>query len=346
MSSYTIFTHTAFRVQRFASAPATSIPGDVYYDTTLNALFYSTASGVWAQVGLPAASGGPPTGTALFGDGSDGSVTFDGVTTVLGLAPSGGNTYTLTRDIYPSAMTINTGITINVAAFKIFVAGTLTNNGTISANGPNASGGTGGAGIVTATGTLFGTSGGGANGVTNGVGSAGTNVGASNAGAGGNGGAATNAGGAGGTVTAPLAVLGNVHSLPQALTTWSVQSTTVDARAFNAGAGGGSGGSDNAAATSGAGGAGGHFVGVYAKVIANGSGTISANGGNGSNGAGGAGNAGGGGGGGGGVVILIYNSLTLGTVTVNGGAFGTGLGTGASGVAGSAGLIVKINNNA
>ncbi len=86
--------------------------------------------------------------TGMFGDGSDGAVTFDGTSTVLGLVPSG-STYTMNRSIFCSAITINSGVTLKSAGFKIYCTGTLTNNGTISnAGGPggSGSGSTGGSG--------------------------------------------------------------------------------------------------------------------------------------------------------------------------------------------------------
>src|SRR5665213_2584890 len=87
------------------------------------------------------------TGLAVYGDGSDGSPTFDGVTTILGMAPAGGTTYTLTRDFYFASPIINTGVSIITAGFRVFVNGTLTNNGTIQYNGlpGNSAGAMGGA---------------------------------------------------------------------------------------------------------------------------------------------------------------------------------------------------------
>ena len=77
----------------------------------------------------------------VFGDGSDGSVTFDGTTTILGFVPAA-SSYTMTRDIFCTSITINNGVTVKPNGFRIFVTatGTLTNNGTISCTGGNASG--------------------------------------------------------------------------------------------------------------------------------------------------------------------------------------------------------------
>lgn len=72
--------------------------------------------------------------TKLFGTGADGAVAFDGSTTILGLVPAG-NIYTMTRDIHCTNITINNGVTIKPAGYRIYATGTLTNNGTISNNG-------------------------------------------------------------------------------------------------------------------------------------------------------------------------------------------------------------------
>jgi len=66
-----------------------------------------------------------------FGDGSDGDVTLSSDTT-------------LTRDMYYNNLTIDSGVTLNPNGYRIFVKGTLTNNGTIARNGNN--GGNGGNG--------------------------------------------------------------------------------------------------------------------------------------------------------------------------------------------------------
>lgn len=61
----------------------------------------------------------------VYGTGADGSVTFDGSSTVLSLAPSS-NVYTLTKDIYCYNMTVNDSVTINPAGYRIFVKNILT----------------------------------------------------------------------------------------------------------------------------------------------------------------------------------------------------------------------------
>lgn len=71
-------------------------------------------------------------------DGSDGTVIFDGSTTILGMVPAG-NVYTMTRDINTVDMTVNTGISVNPAWYAIYSTGTLTLSGTakIIRNGNN-----------------------------------------------------------------------------------------------------------------------------------------------------------------------------------------------------------------
>lgn len=69
----------------------------------------------------------------VYGTGMDGSVTLDGSTTVLSMAPSA-SVYTMTRDIYFDNLTINSGVRLNPSGYRIFVKNILTfggNNSTI-----------------------------------------------------------------------------------------------------------------------------------------------------------------------------------------------------------------------
>lgn len=296
-------------------------------------------------------------GLGTYGTGSDGKVTFDGTSTVLGLAPSTG-VYTLTRDIYlADQSTIAAAATIETAGFRIFCAGHLYINGTIDSSGNAAAANVAGA-LLAYTGTISNTTVGSAGhaGGT-GAGTAGTAA-ATNAlggagGAGGNNASVPNLGGAGGAVTAPAATVQNLNSLQNALAV-RVIGTTALALCLG-GAGGGSGGGDGTN-NSGGGGGGGGIVALYAQTIS-GSGTVSAKGG-----AGGAANAtgtpSGGGGGGGGAIIFVSRSVsatpTFGvpgvttisgvTFTVAGGAAGAaGAGGGTPGVAGSAGNLIALS---
>ena len=92
---------------------------------------------------------------SVFGNGSDGAVTLDGSTTYAGFSSLAGSVYTLTRDVYATSFTINSGVTLKPVGYRIFVQGTLTNNGTIAANGNNGSA-AGTAGGATGNGTLGG----------------------------------------------------------------------------------------------------------------------------------------------------------------------------------------------
>lgn len=78
---------------------------------------------------------------AFSGDGNDGDVTISGNTT-------------LARDMYYNNLTVDNGFTLTTGGYRVFVKGTLTNNGTIEysgtvggagGNGGNAAGGAGGA---------------------------------------------------------------------------------------------------------------------------------------------------------------------------------------------------------
>lgn len=289
-----------------------------------------------------------------FGSGADGSLTYDGSTTILGMAPSS-SIYTLTRDIYGTTITVNNGVTIETAGYRIFASTSLINNGTIKRtpnNGGNASGTTGGtAGTALSNGTIYGGLAGktGANGAsssggpTNGVsGVSGDNQTESigvNGVAGGAGGSISGASaGSAGSAGSITATLQHIYNVTFATIMREFQGETLKYIKSAAGSGsGGSGGgySGGGSYTSGAGGGSGSTGGIVwisARVLTN-TGTISANGGNGGNGSNATsfgGGGGGGAGGSGGTVILIYKSITLGTVTVTGGTGGTG-GTGANG---------------
>ncbi len=77
-----------------------------------------------------------------FGDGSDGAATLDGSTDYATWSSRSGDIYTMTRDAYLSALTINATKTLRPAGYRIYVKGTFTNNGTVEYNGGNGGGGT------------------------------------------------------------------------------------------------------------------------------------------------------------------------------------------------------------
>jgi hypothetical protein len=269
----------------------------------------------------------------IYGDGIDGIVTISANTT-------------LTRDMAYDTLTINVGVVLTPAGYRIYVKNTLTNNGTIRANGGNGfnggaivpgQGGQGGAASPAGTMGGGGFGGGGAtSGISASGGPAGAGGGLANAlggvgGAGGVGGTpGPYANGAGGAKTQTVA---NRHGLV-------LLSTSPEVRG---GTGGGGGGApiDQGSPTGGGGGGGAGPIIIAARTITN-NGTMEANGGNGGNNGGNPG-GGGGGGGGGGAIVLVYRTITLGTTSVAAGTFGTGFN---NGVAGTAGIVLQIQQEA
>lgn len=316
------------------------------------------------------------------GGGGDGALHFDGTTTVLGMAPSGSK-YTLSRDIHPSSVVIDSGVTIFCANFRIICRGSITGAGSsvslIHNNGnsaPVAVSGSIVSGAAVAAGFYLATVAGGftANSssqppvpygsTTGGVaGGTGSSAGAGN----GNTPTARMLGGSGGGVSIPgtsgtagqpgggstAFTSPNGYDAVQMMTGCSVNGSSH----MGYGAGGSPGGSTAKGAggtnpTGGGGGAGGGCLMVSAASL---SGlTISANGGRGADGFGatagpGGGNAASGGGGGGGGLLQVYYGTQIGCVfTADGGGGGTAaiVGTGATagnGGAGSAGWVLLFN---
>jgi hypothetical protein len=273
-------------------------------------------------------------GNPGFGTGADGDVTIAADTTITG------DFYTGSGPKHYRNLTVNSGVTLTVRGF-VYVAGTLTNNGTIAHDGPSAVANIAGTGVnAPGTGT-FNTGGGNggsaANPTTNPSGGSIVALG----GAGGAGG--TGPSGAGGAA----AVNATVTSFTEAAMKYNpamLEQGFVFSRNSNslilvgAGRSGGGGGGDGTAG--GGGGCGGGFLFVKARYVT-GSGTIRANGGNGGVPAGG--NRGGGGGGGGGLVVLwtTSSSHTM-TLTATAGTGGTGTGTGTAGSNGAAGFTLEV----
>lgn len=318
-----------------------------------------TSNGASADPSFQAAAGGGGA-NFIFGDGSDGSPTFDGTTTILGVAPTGGNTYTMNRDWFLASPTINNGIIIITNGFRLFCSGTITNNGSIRWNGVAAVLDAAGGSINNTNSSIINTTGSssagtpGANGATgNGTAAAGQG-GNSFGGAGGNGGTgATTTAGAGGAVSGPTANQGSLRNGMFTALGFLVVGQGISpagkSLALQGGNGGGAGGGD-ATNKGGGGGGGGGVVLVAAKTFA-GTGTIQARGGAGGNGAVASTlGAGGGGGGGGGYVLVISSSTSGGAITgqtidANGGAGGTHTGaTATDGSTGAAGTTVILPN--
>lgn len=265
----------------------------------------------------------------VISDGVDGAATLDGAATVA-WATRVGNIYTMTRDAFLTSLTINGGVTLKPAGFRLFGTGTLTTvagapNGQISCDGNPGVGLT--AGAAGSTGTLLSGYAGG-----NG-GAAGVNPGNSGsnqtgfAGAGGHGGDGTSVPGNGGTMTAPAASLGrpDAFNAGNLGTIQGLSGTTVTFTAIGGGAGGGGGGGAAGGVTGGGGAGGGVMVIVFRALSLASAADIHCTGGAGANGTIG---CGGGGGGGGGVLIIAYgskNAVTFSAATnCAGGAAGSG----------------------
>lgn len=270
----------------------------------------------------------------LFGDGSDGAVVISGNTT-------------LTRDMYYTNLTINSGVTLTTGNFRIFGTGTLTNNN--ATNGIVSNGGNGADGGASAGGT-------------GGTCTSGSVRGGATGGTGGNGARGGGGGGAGGGTVwiafKNVAVQGGIQALGG-----------NGGNGYTISGGGGyvaptSGGSMTASlittGTAGDGGAAGGGVVTNAGTLTSSKqssknvllmyslmdNALSLGMGGGAAGGGGGGNAtqaGGGGGGMGGVIVFMYRTITTsGTLTVTGGTGGTGTGGGSNGGNGSAGLAVSL----
>lgn len=289
----------------------------------------------------------------IMGDGSDGAITFDGSSTVIGLSPSS-STYTLERDVACTACTVDSGVTIITNGFRILCSGVLTINGTVQWNGNTASSSTG-ASALNDGGPLGWGSAGGDGSSSDSDGSAGAGVvgtGAyptvpsqsvttgSNGGTccGGAGGGNGTYGGGDGSTTA----MGVAHGYASVFD--AVRGRTADGSVFGGGTGGGGGGGNSSGGGGGGSGAG---VIVLACGTLAGTGTIEANGGAGHGITNGAGGYSGGGGGGGGVIIIAFGTSTFtGTVEANGGIHGGGgieVGDGGAGGYGGAGLVLPFN---
>ena len=286
---------------------------------------------------------------SLFGDGSDGSSTISGNTT-------------LTSDKYYSSLTIDAGVTLNTGGYRVFVSGTLTmgasakiaNNGTNANNGGFGFGGSGGSGG--ASGTLRGGADGGAGGGTQGAGVAGGSadpcINANDGAAGGTGeGVGGGDPGSGGTAgSASVKKTNFEHIDPTILITmrdiYGIDDTPKTIRPSCAGGGGGGGGTKATTLEDGHGGGGGGGGGgtvlVCAKTISLGTGSkFESKGGNGGNGySGTSGDGGGGGAGNGGAVVVLSNtSVSSSYVDVTPGSAGTSVG-GSDGGAGSSGTFI------
>jgi hypothetical protein len=294
-----------------------------------------TDNGTWASISVASQD--------WLGDGSDGSPTFDGSTTVLGMVPVA-NVYTMLRDYFFDAPIVNVGVTVKTAGFSGVCKGVCTLNGIIERNGNAAANSTGAGPGTPAAALTGGRLPGGAGGATgmnsNGAGQAAGNVTGcpqgytTSGGTGGTGGA--NAGGLGGTCTEAAA---GSNGWRMAFSAMQGRNLTFSALAL--GGGGGSGGCSAFGSPSGAGGGSGAWL-TWGALSFAGTGSIQARGGAGGNAHAGGGNAGGGGGGKGGIAVVVYVTGTAPTISVIGGAGGTGAGTGTAGAAGGDGISLPL----
>ena len=278
----------------------------------------------------------------IFGDGSDGAVAMDGTNTFAGFASTTGSApnlvYTLTRDVFATTFTLSSGKTLNPAGYRIFCAGTFTNNGTIQYLGTAASGAT--AGVGPGGGTLQ-PPGNGATGVTGAGAQAPAVQGGAGVGSGGAGGTGTS--GAGGAARNPGFTSAFPFRQPSAALAGIMNGKTVAASQAPTGGAGGSSGAGDGTNAGGGGGSGGGLIVIFAWSASNSAtGTITVAGGAGGSPA--AGNCGGGGGGGGGNVIVYTLSAwtNSGTTTLTGGGAGTHTGTGTDGSAGGTGSLLNV----
>lgn len=302
--------------------------------------------------------------STIYGSGVDGDVTISINTT-------------LVRDMYYNNLTVNLGVVLNTNGYKVYVKGTLTNNGTIGTAGNNGANGTssaapGGGGaatqitaaINTTNGEIFINGGpagnaGGAGTTTNGASSAAIAAASiylgglgGRGGLGGSGSAGSP--GNGGLVSSTYnGIDGKRYINAMTESFWLGMYFPFGSISGSGGGAGAGGGAGTGGGSGGGGGSGVRGVNIHALNFVN-TGTVRAIGGNGGNGSAptglNAGGGAGGGGGGGGFMYLVYGTLTnSGTITVAGGtggtgAAGSGTGTaGANGANGSAGTLIQIN---
>jgi hypothetical protein len=301
-------------------------------------IVYDGTSSRWRVESIGAGGGGAGSGgTAAagpidwpFGDGSDGSLNFDGTNQYPWLATLSGSTYTLTRDVMATNITVASGKIVISKNWRMFATGTVDVSGTIHCDGGNASGTSGGVAQTAGYYVVAGQGGTGASAGGN-PGNPGTN--------------SANAIGGPSAMGAPGPdnVLGNnryfgatqSNNAPAAAAGGN-KAGSAGIVAFNSsvpdtvlrlagGQSGGGGGDNTTVGVGGGGGAGGGIVYIAADtIIVESGGVIRSNGGNGAAGSSVASrNDGGGAGGSGGVVCLVSRTLTnSGTIQASGGTGG------------------------
>lgn len=287
----------------------------------------------------------------LCGDGSDGTLVFNGVDAVTGCSLDTGGAhpiYTMTQNLNANNITVSNTVEIKTDSyiFKVLYDATfgtdciVSNDGTASTNhssvanstthyyssrkgsgiGRNATAGAGG------NGTAF---------TSHRLGAAG--------GSGGTAGGA-NTGGSAGNPNNGVFADANGEKFLSAILGYCRDGTAVNL--VCGGSGGGGGGNSGASSSSTAGGQGGGMLAfLVGGTLSWGTGcSVTAKGGNSADASGTAGNAGTGGGGGGGVVIVrsLRRSTQAPTISAAGGTGGTPFGTGVQGSTGSTGYSVEL----
>ena len=303
-----------------------SLNGPIYHNSLTSIQVSTTVSGVYHlnqyEYDYLLSISGTNTGDQvlpIYGDGADGTVSFDGSSTYSFASNDGAGTYTLLRDVYSDFININLGITVKTGGYKLCSNSWLYNYGTIHNNGSDGSGTTAGAGGLGgfykaggtgATGLLAASAG--ANGTAQATPTANTWVGGLG-GRGGQGRLNTTSFVGGMITTANITTPANADGGSKVTSNFVNYLTRYVVGATNwqmtPSIGGGSGAKSiiGTTATSGGGGGGGGICFVAAPIIL-GAGTITANGGAGGNAAGTGGSFGGGGGGGGGIVVVVARS--------------------------------------
>ena len=280
----------------------------------------------------------------LFGDGSDGVILLDGSNTFSYISKSG-STYTLTRDIFATTLTVNGGVILITGNWRIFCTIEITGAGTIKQDGNTGGNGSYQCGIVGGGGSI---------------------VGYVTSPAGGNGGSGNSSGEAtGGTTANPSPASAITHKFHALLTglLYCMDYAGISPYKIvpaSSGNGGSSGGQGVYTGGGGGGGSGAGMVYIFARKCS-GTFTIQAIGGNGGNGGNGGGNPGGGndspgsggGGGNGGFAVVAYLVKTWsGSYILTGGTGGTrgnkqsGSNYASNGSNGSAGQSLEINLSA
>ena len=201
----------------------------------------------------------------VFGNGSDGAAVLDGTTTYTGFSSLAGSTYTLTRDVQASSLTVNSGVTVLPGPFRVFCTGTVTfsSGSAVASNGGNGNAnGTAGTASSTSAGLIgVGPAGGAGN---TGAGAGGTRTGFCVGMNGGGGAGGTGSSGAGGST--PGTLTGATWPLTAFALLLGYASLGGNSGQVSGGISGGGGGGDGTN-KGGGGGGGGGVICVFAHAV-------------------------------------------------------------------------------